>query len=148
MAFVSNKHDIKHTHIEYVDRYGYHTFKLEATPANKATGKYIFFCKYKDILVDIAKDQLYNNGFFKAKIKYFPDEKIHFMMIFYHNSSRLSEFNLRFANDHYVKFRGWKTGTTPTLDTYIKKHPRRQEINPGGYANMGMLDEWMYGEYY
>lgn len=92
------------------DGYWIHVSSGDAPPY-KITGKYLFFSKDKDRLIEIAQDEIMLHGFHRAKVnaELLGENSEHVMCLYYRDDSRKDELAGRAKSEHQVKFRYWKS---------------------------------------
>ncbi|MFZ1126997.1 hypothetical protein [Methanoregula sp.] len=81
----------------------------EEEPGYEITGKYLFFSEDKNKLIEIAKNEIMNLHFHKAKVsEVTPDGlKDHVLCLYYKDDSRKYELAKRNELKYNVKFRYW-----------------------------------------
>lgn len=81
-------------------------------PLYRITGKYLFFSENKERLIEIAKNEIENHGFHRAKVN---NELIgasteHVLCLYYKDESRKQEMADRCRQEYPdVKYRYWKS---------------------------------------
>ncbi len=80
-------------------------------PPYEIKGKYLFFSKDKDQLLEIAQDEIVHHGFHRAKVnaELLGKNAEHVMCLYYRDDSRKDELAGRAKSEHQVKCRYWKS---------------------------------------
>jgi len=84
----------------------------EKEPNYTITGKYLFFSKYKERLVEIAKNEILEHDFHVAKVNnsLLGSNTEYVLCLYYHDDSRKYELAERYRErDSDIKYRYWKT---------------------------------------
>lgn len=84
--------------------------KLGKTPYD-ITGKYLFFSKDRDLLAQIATEELESNGFHKAKIPMVGNNRgdDYVLCLYYKDDSRKRELAGKYGEREDVRYRYWKS---------------------------------------
>jgi len=106
----------------------------EEKPNYEITGKYLFFCKDKDKLIEIATNEIENHGFHEAKVNMnlLEGQTEHVLCLYYKDGSRKRELADRNKQEYGVKYRYWKSDLATLSGQYSKdflnklKKPDRQ----------------------
>ncbi len=91
------------------DGYWIHLSTGEKPPYD-IVGKYLFFSDNKDRLIEIARNEILNHGFHRAKVnaELLGNNQEHVLCLYYRDDSRKGELAERAKNEYQVKFRYWK----------------------------------------
>ena len=83
----------------------------ENKPDYEITGKYLFFHEYKDKLVEIARNEIDNHGFHRAKVNnnLLEGQTEYVLCLYYQDDSRKQELAQRNNQEYGVKYRYWKS---------------------------------------
>lgn len=93
----------------------------------RITGKYLFFCKDRKILIKIAIEEIENNGFHRAKVnKVGTNHRAEYVLcLYYKDDSRKEELAEKYGCQSNVKYRYWKsdedTGKKNYSDKFLSK---------------------------
>ncbi|MHA1739399.1 MAG: hypothetical protein ACTSWD_12485 [Candidatus Heimdallarchaeota archaeon] len=96
--------------LSFTDGY-WEYFIHKQKPNYKITGKYLFFCKDREVLRQIAIDEIENNGFHHAKVN-IEDKKQgedYVLCLYYEDDSRKLEMAEKYKDESEVKYRYWKS---------------------------------------
>jgi hypothetical protein len=95
----------------------------EKKPNYEITGKYLFFDEDKDRLIGIAKNEIENHGFHKAKVNRDLEEgqAEHVLCLYYKNDSRKHELAERNKQEYGAKYRYWKSDEATLKGQYSKE---------------------------
>lgn len=95
----------------------------EEKPNYKITGKYLFFCKDKDKLIEIAINEIENHGFHEAKVNMnlLEGQTEHVLCLYYKDDSRKHELADRNKQEYGVKYRYWKSDLATSSGQYSKE---------------------------
>jgi hypothetical protein len=67
-------------------------------------GKYLFFCKEQNSLIDIAKTELTEHGFEIAKVSTTNKSGDYVLCLYWHDDSRKRELFERYKNEEHLKY--------------------------------------------
>jgi hypothetical protein len=83
----------------------------EQRPDYEILGKYLFFHEDKDKLIEIARNEIENHGFHKAKVNehLLEGQTEHVLCLYYKDDSRKHELAERNKQEYGVKYRYWKS---------------------------------------
>lgn len=92
------------------DGYWIHASSGEKPPYD-IVGKYLFFSENKDRLIEIARNEILNHGFHRAKVnaQMLGNNREHVLCLYYRDDSRKDELAERAKSEYQVKFRYWKS---------------------------------------
>lgn len=103
--------------------------RTEEPPPYEITGKYLFFSENRELLVNLARDELENNSFHEAKVIMEGMQKgSEFVLcLYYKDDSRKHELASKHNRKLGLKYRYWKSNLD-TLegkysDEFLKKLP-------------------------
>jgi hypothetical protein len=88
------------------------------------TGKYLFFSHDRDILVEIAVDELENGGFHQAKIhlaEITPPSGEYVLCLYFKDASRKYELANKYRNQAKVKYRFWESDADTLAGKYSEE---------------------------
>ena len=110
--------------IEKLDGWIYITdIKNRKEIAKDITGKYLFFHQDQQALIDIAKEEIENNGFKIAKVSLFSDGE-HVLCLYWQNDQRKHELKDKYRNREDVKYRYWKSDEDTRCGKYSQHYHR------------------------
>ena len=80
-------------------------------PSYQITGKYLFFSSDKEKLIQIAKNEIENHDFYKAKVneELLEGQFEHVLCLYYKDDSRKNELAERNRVEYKEKYRYWKS---------------------------------------
>ena len=109
----NNKNSIKKSSDITIDSSGYWIYiTSELEPNYSISGKYLFFYKEKEKLIEIAKNEIQNHSFHIAKVnsRLLGDTEEYVLCLYYKNDSRKYELAERSKLEYpEVKYRYWKS---------------------------------------
>jgi len=88
------------------------------------TGKYLFFSGNRDLLIEIAINELENNGFHFAKTPMFgitPASGEYVLCLYYKDDSRKHELAKKYRGRNDLKYRYWKSDSDTLAGKYSKQ---------------------------
>ena len=88
------------------------------------TGKYLFFSVNRDLLIEIAINELENNGFHHAKTPMSgipPASGEYVLCLYYKNDSRKYELAEKYRGKSELKYRYWKSDNDTLAGKYSKQ---------------------------
>jgi hypothetical protein len=88
------------------------------------TGKYLFFSLNRDLLVEIAIDELENGGFHQAKTHMAdvnPPTGEYVLCLYYKDDSRKNELATKYRDRSGLKYRYWKGDSQTLAGEYSKE---------------------------
>ena len=88
------------------------------------TGKYLFFSGNRDLLIEIAINELENNGFHFAKTPMSgitPASGEYVLCLYYKDDSRKHEFAKKYRGRNDLKYRYWKSDSDTLAGKYSKQ---------------------------
>ena len=92
-------------------------------PPYEITGKYLFFSPYRNLLEDIAVEELEHDGFHHAKIpmigKNLTSEYV--LCLYYEDDSRKQELAIKYRNREGIKYRYWKSDEATLRSEYSEE---------------------------
>jgi len=104
---------------------GYWIWVLSSEKPNyKITGKYLFFSEDRERLLEIAKNEILNYGFHKAKVnsRLIGRNTEHVLCLYYKDDSRKHELAERQRVEYPdVKYRYWKSDEATLKGEYSKE---------------------------
>jgi hypothetical protein len=113
-------------------------FERSDTPVipYEITGKYLFFSLNRDLLIEIAINELENNGFHYAKTPMSginPASGEYVLCLYYKNDSRKYELDEKYRGKSELKYRYWKSDGDTLAGKYSKQFldklsPKDQKI--------------------
>jgi len=100
------------------------------------TGKYLFFSGNRDLLIEIAINELENNGFHHAKTPMpgiTPASSEYVLCLYYKDDSRKHELAEKYRGRSELKYRYWKSDSDTLAGKYSKQFlnelsPKDQKI--------------------
>ncbi len=107
-----------------VTAYGWVWFFRKDKPKYKITGKYLFFSPNTQRLIDIAVEELENNGFHHAKINP-PERRIggdDVLCLYYKDDSRKQELADKYRDAPDIRYRYWKSDEDTMEGKYSKQY--------------------------
>jgi hypothetical protein len=98
-------------------------FLSEKRPDYEITGKYLFFHEDKDRLIGIARNEIENHGFHKAKVNenLLEGQTEHVLCLYYKDDSRKHELADRNKQEYGVKYRYWKSDEATLSGQYSQE---------------------------
>jgi len=98
-------------------------FMRTDSPPYEITGKYLFFSADRDLLMEIAVEELENGGFHRAKIpmigkKRQPD---YVLCLYYKDDTRKHELASKYRNREGIKYRYWKSDEATRKGEYSEE---------------------------
>jgi hypothetical protein len=95
----------------------------EEQPLYEITGKYLFFNESKEKLIDIAKNEIDNHEFHRAKVNMhlLKGQTEHVLCLYYRDDSRKHELAERNRKEYGVKYRYWKSDLATLKGKYSKE---------------------------
>jgi hypothetical protein len=101
-------------------------FERSDTPVipYEITGKYLFFSVNRDLLIEIAINELENNGFHHAKTPMSgipPASGEYVLCLYYKDDSRKHEFAKKYRGRNDLKYRYWKSDSDTLAGKYSKQ---------------------------
>ncbi len=93
-------------------------------PDYKISGKYLFFSEDRERLLEIAKNEILNHGFHRAKVnsRLLGKSTEHVLCLYYWNDSRKSELAERQKVEYPdIKYRYWKSDEATLKGEYSKE---------------------------
>ena len=103
---------------EWFDRSDIQTVPYEIT------GKYLFFSLKRDLLVEIAINELEHGGFHRAKTHMAgvtPPSGEYVLCLYYKDDSRKHEMAYKYGNRSELKYRYWKNDADTLSGKYSKQ---------------------------
>ena len=104
---------------------GYWIWLLSSDKPNyKITGKYLFFSEKRERLLEIAKNEILNHGFHRAKVnsRLLGKSTEHVLCLYYKDDSRKYEIAERQKIEYTdVKYRYWKSDEATLKGEYSKE---------------------------
>jgi len=97
-------------------------------PDYKITGKYLFFSEERERLLEIAKNEILNHGFHRAKVnsRLLGKSTEHVLCLYYKDDSRKSELAERQKLEYPdVNYRYWKSDEATLKGEYSKEFLRK-----------------------
>ena len=88
------------------------------------TGKYLFFSLKRDLLIEIAIDELENGGFHNAKTHMTgitPPSGEYVLCLYYKDYSRRHELAAKYRDRTGLKYRYWKSDSETLAGKYSKQ---------------------------
>jgi hypothetical protein len=88
------------------------------------TGKYLFFSGNRDLLIEIAINELENNGFYFAKTPMSgitPASGEYVLCLYYKDDSRKHELAKKYRGRNDLKYRYWKSDSDTLAGKYSKQ---------------------------
>ncbi len=87
------------------------------------TGKYLFFSPDRERLVEIAKKEINEHGFHKAKVNrnLLEGRSEYVLCLYYKDDSRKHELAQRNRQEYGVKYRFWKTDEATLRGQYSEE---------------------------
>lgn len=84
---------------------------MPSPPPYEIAGKYLFFSEDKNRLLEIARNELLNHRFHRAKVnaELLGDNLEHVLCLYYRDDSRKAELAQRNDSEYQAKFRYWKS---------------------------------------
>jgi hypothetical protein len=95
-----------------------------ATPPYEITGKYLFFSPHRQLLVDIAIEELENGGFHHAKTNMEGVDSPtgeYVLCLYYKDNSRKHELAQKYRDKSELKYRYWKSEGETLAGKYSKQ---------------------------
>lgn len=92
-------------------------------PPYGITGKYLFFSSDRELLIEIAKDEILNHDFHIAKLP-IEGKSIgtdYVLCLYYKDISRQHELARRYRNREGVRFRWWKSDQDTANHKYSER---------------------------
>ncbi len=101
-------------------------------PHYKITGKYLFFHERVEVLQEIAKEEILNNGFHKAKVNQYlrGSNTEHVLCLYYKDDSRKNELAQKYQGKNGVKYRYWKSDEDTRKGKYSDEFLSRLSKDP------------------
>ena len=101
-------------------------FERSDTPVipYEITGKYLFFSLNRDLLIEIAINELENNGFHFAKTPMSgitPASGEYVLCLYYKDDSRKHELAKKYRGRNDLKYRFWKSDSDTLAGKYSKQ---------------------------
>jgi hypothetical protein len=90
----------------------------------RITGKYLFFSRNRELLVEIAVDELENGGFHQAKThmaEIIPPSGEYVLCLYYKDDNRKYELAKKYQNRIKLKYRYWKSDDDTLAGKYSKQ---------------------------
>ena len=94
------------------------------TPPYVITGKYLFFSLNRDLLIEIAINELENGGFHHAKTHMAgvtPPSGEYVLCLYYKDASRKHELAEKYRDRSELKYRYWKSEIETLAGKYSKQ---------------------------
>ena len=94
----------------------------------RITGKYLFFSRNRELLVEIAVSELENGGFHQAKThmaEITPPSDEYVLCLYYKDDSRKHELAKKYQNRIELKYRYWKSDDDTLAGKYSKEFIER-----------------------
>ena len=94
------------------------------TPPYPITGKYLFFSTNRELLIEIATDELENGGFHHAKTsmkRVTPLSGEYVLCIYYKDDSLKHELAEKYRGRSELKYRYWKSDSATLAGKYSKQ---------------------------
>jgi hypothetical protein len=95
------------------------------------TGKYLFFSRNRNILIEIAAEELENGGFHQAKthMAYVtPPSGEYVLCLYFKDASRKIELAKKYQNRIELKYRYWKSDEDTLAGKYSKEFLNRLSL--------------------
>ena len=99
-------------------------FVRSETAPYEITGKYLFFSVNRDLLVDIAVEELEKGGFHQAKTHMadvIPPTGEYVLCLYYKDNSRRDELAAKYRNRPELNYRYWKSDEDTRAGKYSKE---------------------------
>ena len=99
-------------------------FVRSETAPYEITGKYLFFSANRDLLVEIAVEELEKGGFHQAKTNVAdvtPPIGEYVLCLYYKDNSRRDELAAKYQNRPELKYRFWKSDEDTRAGKYSKE---------------------------
>ncbi len=99
-------------------------FVRSETAPYEITGKYLFFSADRDLLVEIAIEELETGGFHQAKTHMTdvaPPTGEYVLCLYYKDNSRRNELAAKYQNRPELKYRYWKSDEDTQAGRYSKE---------------------------
>lgn len=95
----------------------------EQKPDYEILGKYLFFDEDKDKLIEIARNEIDNHGFHRAKVNehLLEGQTEHVLCLYYKDDSRKHELAERNKQEYGVKYRYWKSDEATLKGQYSQE---------------------------
>lgn len=96
------------------------------------TGKYLFFSRSRNLLVEIAVDELENGGFHQAKThmaEVTPPSGEYVLCLYFKDASRKYELAKKYQNRIELKYRYWKSDEDTIAGNYSKQFLDRLSLS-------------------
>lgn len=92
-------------------------------PDYKIIGKYLFFSSDKEKLIQIAKNEIENHDFHKAKVneELIEGQFEHVLCLYYKDDSRKQELAERNRDEYQEKYRYWKSDEATLRGEYSEE---------------------------
>ena len=104
---------------------GYWEWFLSSEPAPyEVTGKYLFFSVDRELLIKIAKEELKEGGFHRAKTHMsdvVPPSGEYVLCLYYKDDSRKRELAAKYQHNPELKYRYWKSDEDTHAGKYSKE---------------------------
>lgn len=123
----SKKQTTERRHANRVARFddGYWEWFESNEPAPyKILGKYLFFSEERDLLVEIAHDELQNGGFHRAKthmVGVAPPSGEYVLCLYYKDDGRKHELAAKYRGRPNLKYRYWKSDVDTRQGKYSQE---------------------------
>ena len=94
------------------------------TSLYEITGKYLFFSPNRDLLIDIAIEELENGGFHHAKTNMVgvdPPSGEYVLCLYYKDDSRKHELAKKYRGRSELKYRYWKSDSETLAGKYSEQ---------------------------
>jgi hypothetical protein len=95
----------------------------EQRPDYEILGKYLFFHEDKNKLIEIARNEIENHDFHKAKVNehLLEGQTEHVLCLYYKDDSRKYELAERNKQEYGVKYRYWKSNEATRKGQYSEE---------------------------
>jgi hypothetical protein len=98
----------------------------------ETTGKYLFFSRNRNILIEIAVEELENGGFHQAKThiaEITPPSGEYVLCLYFKDESRKYELAKKYRNRIELKYRYWKSDEDTLAGKYSKQFLDRLSLS-------------------